>query len=117
MKNQNKIIKLINSNHEDYNNLVFKCFIDWCMLYTVFGIPLKTLINNESLFNWYSRQWQQYVEDEFLNDFKQDITATDNDAQLFTDLLKTYPATIENYYPRAILKMIKATLKPVQVNE
>ena len=38
-------------------------------------------------------------------------TIANNNTKVFWDLFKTYPAVIENYYPRVLLKTIKATLK------
>lgn len=109
MTNQKKIIRLIGTDQDMYNDLLFTTFIDWCMRYSVFNIPLKVLVNNQSLYSWYFNQWQVYVEDAFINDFKNDIQVVDNDAKLFMDLFKSYPAEIENFYPRVILKMIKET--------
>ncbi|WP_069677725.1 hypothetical protein [Formosa sp. Hel1_33_131] len=111
MTNQEKIIKLIGTDQAMYTDLVFKCYIDWCMLYSAYNIPLKTLVNNESLFNWYLKQFKTQVEDAFIEDNRDYITIANNNTKVFWDLFKTYPAVIENYYPRVLLKTIKATLK------
>ncbi|WP_438710830.1 hypothetical protein ACSTS3_19525 [Aquimarina muelleri] len=111
MTNQNTIIKLIGTDQDMYTDLVFKCYIDWCMLYSAFNIPLKVLVNNESLFNWYLKQFKAYVEDAFIEENKEYIDIVDNNTKIFWDLFKTYPAAIENCYPRVLLNMIKDTLK------
>lgn len=110
MTNTETIMKLIAIDEDLYNDLLFKCFIDWCMLYSVFTIPLKVLVNNESLYAWYTKQWSMYVEAAFVNDYKGYIQAVDNDATLYMDLFQTYIPTIENYYPRVIMNYIKQSL-------
>lgn len=110
MTNQNKIIKLIGTDQDMYSDVLFEYFFNWCAVKCVFNIPLKLLVNNESLYKWYYKQWQTYVEDAFINDFKNDIAAVDNNTVVFKELFKTYPPEINNFYPHVILKMIKETL-------
>ena len=68
------------------------------LVYAVFcfNIPLKTLVNNESLFNWYLKQFKTQVEDAFIEDNRDYITIANNNTKVFWDLFKTYPAVKAN---------------------
>ena len=110
MTNKELIIKILKTDLDVYNDMVFTSFIEWCKLTCAFNIPLKLLVNNESLFNWYLNQFKTLVEDTFINDNK-DFIGLCTDQNHWLDTFKTYPAEIENYYPRVLLKMIKDTIK------
>ncbi|MGY0427024.1 MAG: hypothetical protein ACWIPI_09405 [Polaribacter sp.] len=87
MIQQEIVIKLIGINQDMYANTVFNHYIDWCVDRLPYhNIPLKILVNNESLFNWYLKQFKRHVEDAFIDENKAYISIADNNStKVFLD--------------------------------
>ena len=96
--------------YRDYDALRWEHFINWCYdRSAITFIPVKALMKNDYLLNWYHDQWLLMVEQSFLND-NLDFMSIDSPC-IYYELLCSYPDEILNYYPQPLLKMIKKELK------
>ena len=68
------------------------------------------MILNNSLFNWYSHQWNE-LEGAFYRDNKDYFFAGVDDFKAYSDLLADYVEELKGHYPAAIFNMIKKEYK------
>lgn len=110
MRTTSRILQILDMSYEEYDAWQWEHFINWCYDKSAgFAIPVKALMINDHLLNWYQEQWSYTVESEFINDNSAflDIAAP----AIYFDLITTYPDELLNTYPLPILKMIKKNLK------
>jgi len=100
-----------------YKNFIHQYFVTWCeVMADKFYYQGRELITNEKLWNYYQRQWQVLVENQFVRDYSTYLDKNLQDAhRTYYSLLIGYANDLENYYPASILKdnnPKKKTLQP-----
>lgn len=109
MKKNNIIRKALGNitllNYENYREAYFN---RWCHKYAVlFAIPLKEMVSNDYLQNWYQDQWLQKVELAFYMEYQEYLEEGVDAPDRFMDYFFEYPPKLEKHYPKTLLNMIK----------
>lgn len=108
------IIKALRISKETYENYKTTCFVAACSNYSnQYGLPLKNLITNAELYKWYDRNWEDLVELEFYEDYKEYLKLGIHSPQYYYAAFNTYPEAI-SYYPHTLLTMLKNQTKKRQ---
>lgn len=101
-----------------YENCRDTHFNMWCNKYAVlYALPLKAMVSNDHIYNWFCQVWQHQVETPFCKDNRAYIEAKVNDPHNFQDLFLQYTDVVMNYYPNALLLDLKQQHKSQQLNE
>lgn len=113
MKNAIRVLHILEMQYAQYDNYRHEEFVQWCIhtAHTQY-LPLKLLVSNDYLLNWYHDQWLNRVELPFLDQFACYSHISDRTAQ--RDLLDLFPQEIIGTYPSAILNKIRVTLSRKQ---
>lgn len=110
MRTTSQILQMLDMTYVEYDAWQWENFLNWCYDRSAkTNIPVKTLIKNDHLLNWYQEQWEFNVESQFIDD-NADFIGVSSPTTYF-DLITTYPDDILNVYPLPILKTIKKTMK------
>lgn len=101
-----QILEILEMFYPQYDNYRYECFTDYC---AVTGreqhLPMKLLVSNDYLMNWYHDSWNRNVEEAFLRDQAHYTGIRDRKAH--RNLFNTYPQEIKGTYPNPILKEIR----------
>lgn len=89
-----------------YSNLIHQYFVTWCeAIADKFYYNGRDLITNETLWNYYQKQWHILVECQMVNDYGPYIKRKIEDTnRFFYNILVEYAESLENYYPASLLK-------------
>lgn len=107
---KNHIIRkaLGNISLMNYENSKEALFNKWCHHHAFMqALPLRALVSNDYIRNWYDDQWVKLVELAFYMDNKDFIESGVYDPDTFIDLFYTYPETLKEIYPKPLFTSIK----------
>jgi hypothetical protein len=107
MKTQNKILDALKMSFQDYDNMRFSKYMQYCLLLVEFGYPLQHTVQSATLYKWYCQNWALKVEFQFLSDNKDYLNSGLEDPVTFQEILTSYSDDINEYYCKPILKEIK----------
>lgn len=110
---QNEIIRYVLGDicYLDWANYRMGAYCDWCLHWANERcLPLRLMILNESLFNWYCHQWNE-LEGAFYRDNKDYFFAGVDEFTTYSSLLRDYVKELVGHYPAAIFNMIKKEYK------
>lgn len=115
-KNPNRILMMraLGYNEWGYENLIHQFYVTWCEAMALkFFHRDRDLIANESLYNYYKRQWQILVETRMMHEYgrylKNNIPDT---ARTYYKFIHEFAMELENYYPASLIKSVPPKEKP-----
>lgn len=104
-----KITTALHVDFKTYDDSRHTYFEVWCALYAdMFDIAKRDLITNQSLFNWYLKEWETTVERSFLKECYCEGVETPD---LYQMLFFTYPKQVEKFYPKSLLQKLRIESK------
>ncbi|WP_425628831.1 hypothetical protein [Cellulophaga lytica] len=108
MKKRDTIHKAMGITYLAYENCIDTHFNDWCRKYSFcYAIPLRKLVVNDHLYNWYCDQWIQKVELPFYLDHQDYLEAGIIEVNAYQDLLLQYADVLQTFYPKMLLLQLK----------
>lgn len=116
MSNTIKVLKMTQMPYLKYDNLRYQHFLEWCKHASQeHHLPLKLLVSNDYLINWYHDQWSTWVEEDFLTENSAYYNVIDYKSH--REVLGIYPREILKVYPSMILNQIRILLSRKLKNE
>lgn len=93
--------KLLQMTPEEYENLHFSAYMDYCDSRTRTQAQLQKLLGNNALFNWWAIEAQVFIKQyhEIMQHFKGKIT---RDAAITSYM--DHVDGVQKYYPKELLK-------------
>ncbi|MEH0007583.1 MAG: hypothetical protein V6Z82_02540 [Flavobacteriales bacterium] len=108
---QNEILRyaLGELSYRGWDNYRMKSFFDWCVHWAVEKcMPLRPMVLDKVLYNWYCQQWNEDVEKSFYCDFEDYFRSGVEDCERFRDILESsFVEELKERYPGPIFKMIR----------
>ncbi len=100
------IIKKLGIDNKTYKDVRSHKYSEWCKKTALHhGLAHRSLVMNETLYNWFKTQYVNYVEMPFVNDIQCYMNIDDPD--LFQNLFYAYIDEVLECYPGALLKKLK----------
>ena len=108
------IMRALGYNDWGYDNLIHQFFVTWCEAMALkFFHKDRDLISNETLFNYYQKQWQILVESRMIQEYggylKNNIPDT---SKIYYKFIYELAMELENYYPASLINRPKPKTKP-----
>ena len=103
-----KIAYFLEMSYLEYEQLRNSYYAYWCSVYAdAFFIKEKLLLSNDAIYNWYSEQWQIWVERELFKSYDDYLTAGILNKNELYHIIYILSQEILEKYPITKLKSIK----------
>ncbi|MCC2590327.1 hypothetical protein [Chryseobacterium sp. MFBS3-17] len=108
------LMKAMGYNDWGYDNLIHQFYVTWCeAIAQKFYHNNRDLINSESLYSYYCRQWQILVECKMVTEYggymQQDIP---DSRPAYYRFIYELAQELERYYPASLIRPITTPAKP-----
>lgn len=108
------IMRALGYNDWGYDNLIHQFYVTWCEAMALkFYHKDRDLIANETLFNYYQRQWQILVETRMMHEYGRYLKTNIPDAaKTYYKFIHEFAMELENYYPASLISSVPPKEKP-----
>ena len=105
---QTTIINSLQINATIYDDYIYMNFVKWCQHHAKrHGTPIRALVTDHRLINWYAGEWHNQVEKPFIAEHREFLLADIQDPDTYAKLIGMYPKNIINTWPEILLNELK----------